>query len=118
MGACIRLRRFATPWFCEEDWPRWRDIDPQIEPDYATWLAGAMAHLKSLEDQGRLPEKVIVDPEVFLAWSAGYGGSVDNKVRAAFAAFAMHAHHSRDDRAEAVWCRDQPRSGAATNEAD
>ena len=93
----MRPRRFAIPWFREEDWPRWRDIDPHFEPDYAAWMAGATAHVRSLEGQDRLPEKVIVDPEHFLAWSAGFGGNVDGKARAAFAAFIMHARRSREE---------------------
>ena len=112
------LRRFAVPWFCEEDWLRWREIDPQFEPDYATWLAGAVAHLEGMKDQGRQPEKVIIDPEVFLAWSAALAGAL-------MARLAPPLLLSLCTRAKAARIeprlpgdRDQPVSGAATNDAD
>jgi hypothetical protein len=87
----MQLRRSAIPWFREEDWSCWCEIDPTFEPDHASWLITAMARLKRLEGPDRVIEKVIVDPEVFLSWSATYGGNVNGKARAAFAAFTVHS---------------------------
>jgi hypothetical protein len=75
----------AVAWLRKEDWPRWQAIDSQL-PSYDNWLRKIEALIKEAEKRGQLPEKVIVEPDVFLNWCKATGCEVNRNTRAQFAA--------------------------------
>lgn len=79
----------ALAWMRKEDWPRWLEIDPEFQPDYAHWLARMNAASAQLTAQGVPVMKVIVDPDEFLAWSRENGQGIGSTDRASFAVFKM-----------------------------
>jgi hypothetical protein len=59
----------ALAWFRKSDWQRWLEICPgAFEPDYDHWLKRCEGQMKALERQGILVEKVMMDPDKYLAW--------------------------------------------------
>jgi len=81
----------AVAWMREEDWPRWLAIDPDFQPDYGKWLAKTEAAFKSFEAQGHKLEKIVLDPDDFLAWSREFaGGEVNSNARSKYAALMLH----------------------------
>ncbi|MCR5875137.1 hypothetical protein LRS10_13645 [Phenylobacterium sp. J426] len=78
----------ALAWMRKEDWPRWLAIDPDFQPDYDHWLRRVEAGIKEIEARGHQVQKVVLDPDKFLAWSREFaGGEVNSKARSRYAAF-------------------------------
>lgn len=48
----MSLKALGVAWFRKEDWPRWRAIDPDFEPDYDRWLRKAEAEVKKTREFG------------------------------------------------------------------
>jgi hypothetical protein len=89
-----KMVAMAVAWLRKEDWPRWLAIDPDFQPDYNHWLTRMEAAVKSLEGQGTLVEKVIVDPDEFVEWcKLNNGRKVDSKGRGAYAAQTLAKRH-------------------------
>jgi len=88
------LRGLAVAWFRKEDWARWRSIDPSFEPDYDYWLGRSEEAIQRIGATQRV-EKVIIDPDEFLKWSAANGGKIDAKARAAYAAISLAESDNR-----------------------
>ena len=63
------VKGMAVAWFKQSDWPRWMRICPGgFEPSYTHWLSRAEAALADLDRQGTPYQKVVIDPDEFLAW--------------------------------------------------
>jgi hypothetical protein len=98
------MKTLSIPWFREEDWPRWRSIDPDFQSDYPCWLGRFETVFERYEAMtqimGHRVIKVVIDPDEFLKWSrANVDGKTDNMALAAFAAYkamridAIHLVH-------------------------
>ena len=59
----------ALSWFRREDWPQWREIDPDLEPDFDYWQARSDGAFAEFQAAGVPVLKVVIDPDEFLAWS-------------------------------------------------
>ena len=94
IAAVMILKTLAISWFRREDWARWRAIDPDFQPDYSHWLLRAELAFERHQSPLYVLEKVIIDPDEFLAWSRLNGGKVDTQARAAFAAIQLGKKHS------------------------
>jgi len=80
----------ALAWMRKEDWPRWLAIDPDFQPDYEKWLRKVEAGIQRLEAEGRKVEKVLLDPDEFIAWSREFaGGRADSQARSQYAALRL-----------------------------
>ena len=81
-----KMRAMAVASLREADWPRWRSIDPDFQPDYDHWLRRIESAIREFEAQGVRVVKVDVDVDEFLIWATvSNGGRVDSQTRAAFA---------------------------------
>jgi len=77
----------AVTWYRKKDWPRWLDLDPNFEPDYDYWLKRSEGQIAALEKEGMLIEKVMVDPDTFVAWCKFQGcDPASTSARASYAA--------------------------------
>ena len=93
----MNIKTLAVTWFREEDWPRWRAIDPDFQPDYDHWLEKSELAMVDYDDPRYVLEKVMVDPDEFFEWSrVNTGGSVDQQARAAYAGFVVMKKHRTD----------------------
>jgi hypothetical protein len=75
----------VIPWLRKEDWPRWQSIDPKLRT-YDDWLRKIEVTIKNVEKRGYLAQKVIVNPDDFLAWCESIKCKVDRNARSHFAA--------------------------------
>jgi hypothetical protein len=75
----------VVAWLKGEDWPRWQSLDAQL-PAYDRWLKKINAGIEQAEHRGARTEKVVVDPDLFLAWSKAHGKPIDRTARAQYAA--------------------------------
>lgn len=82
-----QLQGISAAWLRREDWPRWREIDPTMRPDYDGWLAKMEAAFTRYQQAGIPIVKVMIDPDEFLTWAKDRGVAPDSNGRAAFAAF-------------------------------
>lgn len=85
----MALKGLAVAWFREEDWARWRSIDPDFQPDYDHWLRRAETAFERHKALGKRVVKVTLDPEEFVVWSRATTGVVDAGARAEFAAIRL-----------------------------
>jgi hypothetical protein len=76
----------AAAWFRREDWPRWREIDPTIQPDFDVWLQGMEAAVDRYRAVDTPIVKTIILPDEFLAWTKATGHRVTTTARAEYAA--------------------------------
>ncbi|MCK1693678.1 hypothetical protein [Bradyrhizobium sp. 144] len=83
----------AVAWMRKEDWPRWLAIDPNFQPDYDHWLKRMNAAVQRLEAEGKLCEKVEIDPDEFLDWCRLNGCKVEPNSRATYAAQILAKRH-------------------------
>ena len=77
----------GVAWFERSAYPRALEVmeDAGLLPtSYDEWLARAEVVIEQLRRQGRLPVKIELDPERFLAWCKGEGVTRDSDARAAF----------------------------------
>lgn len=74
----------AVAWLRKEDRPRWQAIDSQL-PTYDQWLSKIETAIKEVEKRGHVTEKVIVNPDDFVAWCAANGREVERNARSQFA---------------------------------
>jgi hypothetical protein len=82
----------AVTWFRKKDWPRWLELDPEFQPDYDYWLKRMKGQIEALEKAGILVERVVVDPDKFVAWCNFQGcDPASTSARAAFA--SMRGKH-------------------------
>ena len=77
--------QFAIPWLKEEDWPRWRLIDPELPP-YDRWLAKVNRFVAEAQKKSIVAEKISVDPDVYADWCKGKGKPINRNTRAEYAA--------------------------------
>ncbi len=90
-----KMVAMAVAWFREEDWQRWRAVDPNFQPDYERWRRRIEAAIKDLvEGRGVLVEKVTIDPDEFVEWCRVNGCKVDSKGRVAYAAQTVAERYS------------------------
>ncbi len=89
----MALKALAIAWFRKEDWPRWRAIDPDFEPDYDRWLRKVEAEMKKRESSEYVLDKVIIDPDEFTDWCRVNRRKVDSRARAIYAAFMLSRKH-------------------------
>jgi hypothetical protein len=75
----------ALAWLRREDWPRWQAIDADL-PAYEQWLAKMDIAISEIEKRGNVAEKVIVNPDDFVAWCRANGRQIERNARAQFAA--------------------------------
>jgi len=94
----INLQGLAITWFRREDWPRWLEIDPQFQPDYAHWLKRMDKALVAYRAAGIPIIKPLVHPDAFLAWAQANGKSVGPTARAAYAALKARDHDSQQEK--------------------
>ena len=86
----MNIKTLAVTWFRKEDWPRWLAIDPEFQPDYATWLKKSEQAMVDHADPRYVLEKVMVDPDEFLEWTrVNAAGQVDQHARTAYAGFVL-----------------------------
>ena len=83
-------------WLREEDWPQWRAIDPKL-PTYDRWLRKTEGGTKKIEKHGFSAEKVIINPDDFLAWCNSVGCKVDRKARSYFATSLLIGRWGKDN---------------------
>ncbi len=74
----------AVAWLRKEDWSRWQAIDSQL-PTYEQWLSKIETAIKEVEKRGQVAEKIIINPDDFMAWCAANGREVERNARAQFA---------------------------------
>ena len=89
----MNLKTLAVTWFRREDWPRWLAIDPEFDPDYDNWLKKSERALLEHADPRIVLEKVMVNPDEFLAWSRMNGGDIGTRARAAYAGMTLAEKH-------------------------
>jgi len=58
-----RLRRLALATLRPEDWPRWLELDPEFQPDYAHYRARMDAAAAQLKAAGVATVEVVVLPD-------------------------------------------------------
>lgn len=75
----------ALAWLRKEDWSRWQAIDSNL-PTYDKWLSKMGIVSKEIEKRGHIAEKVIVNPDDFVAWCQVNGREIERNARAQFAA--------------------------------
>ena len=92
----MKMQALALAWFREDDFPRWRSIDRNFEPDYQHWLRRMDATFTRLKATGAPVVKVVLDPDEFLAWSNATGAGIGTKARSAFVAIKARSLDHRD----------------------
>ena len=93
----MNIKTLAVTWFRKEDWPRWLAIDPDFDPDYENWLKKSERAMVAHADPRFVLEKVMVDPDEFLAWSrANAAGNVGQRARAQYVAEVLMKKHRTD----------------------
>ncbi len=84
------MQRIAMAWFREDDWPQWRAMDPDFQPNYQHWLR-RMERLVATQPAGITLVKVMIEPAEFQRWRTAFGRGVDTHDRALFAAMKLQA---------------------------
>ena len=98
----------ATTWYRKKDWPRWLKLDPEFQPDYDHWLKRMEGQIAALEKQGVLIEKVVVDPDKFLAWCKFQGcDPASTSARASYA--SMRGKHEKIGKDSLTGCPSESR---------
>lgn len=77
--------RIAVAWLLEEDWPRWRAIDPEL-PGYDRWLEKIDQAIGEAESRGMVAERITVDPDAFAKWCRDIGEPLNRNTRSRYAA--------------------------------
>jgi len=82
----MKMQGLGVAWFREDDFPRWRSIDPNFQPDHQHWLQ-RMEEVFTRYQAASLPViRVIIEPNQFLEWSRANDAGVGTEARAAFVA--------------------------------
>lgn len=93
----MRFQGVAAAWLRQEDWPRWLEIDPDFQPDYAHWLKRMEKAVAKHQAAGIPIVNVMVDPDEFMAWAKANGGTTNSDQRARYAAWkAMQDEGARE----------------------
>jgi hypothetical protein len=80
--------RVGVPWLSEQDWPKWREIDPEMLP-YEIWRAKADDAIGELRDRGVAPVMIDVGPREFADWCRIAGKPSDRHSRCEYAAVRL-----------------------------
>lgn len=74
----------AVAWLRREDWPRWQAIDSDL-PAYDQWLNKIETAIKEVKKNGQIAEKIIINPDDFVAWCRTNNRQIERNARALFA---------------------------------
>ena len=93
----------AVTWFRKKDWPRWLSMDPNFQPDYDYWLKRMKGHIAAFKKQGVPIEKVVLDPDAFVAWCSFQGcDPASTSARASYAGMRGKHEKIRDGRLDGL----------------
>lgn len=81
----MKVQGICAAWFRREDWPKWMALDPDVQPDFAKWLAKMEKAVANYQKAGIPIIKVVIDPDEFEAWAKQNGRGFGTNDRAAFA---------------------------------
>jgi hypothetical protein len=85
----MNVQALGLCWFREEDWPRWRAMDPLFQLDYQHWLRRNEEAVQRHKAAGVPIEKIMVDPDEFLAWANAVGIGTGTLARAQYIAVLL-----------------------------
>ncbi len=88
----LNIRAVGVPWFTAETWPRLLAVvdDADLMPaTYAEWIALAEPRFAQHVADGLPVERVLIDPDEWVAWCEANNLPIDRKARAAFAAVVL-----------------------------
>jgi hypothetical protein len=82
----LNLQGMGAAWFRRDDWARWHELDPTIQPDFDAWLGKMEVAVAGFRARGVAVVKVMIDPDVFVAWADANGHGYDTRGRQIYAA--------------------------------
>ena len=82
----------AVAWLEQADWPRWQKIDRELPP-YDRWLSKIATLIAATEQFGARAEKILVDPDLFVAWCKLHGKPIDRNSRSLYAVIQLARRH-------------------------
>ena len=84
----MKTKKCALAWLRQEDWPRWKALDPGMTT-YPHWLSKVTKATADAERQGIAVVKIAVDIDDFVSWCTASGRPIDSGSRAMFAGMLL-----------------------------
>lgn len=94
----MNLKGIGAAWFRREDWERWRELDPDLRPDFDDWLKRMEAAFAKYQAAGLPIVKVVIDLDTFIAWADANGTGYASDARTVYAGMRAHEMDSSGDR--------------------
>ena len=89
--------RVAVAWLLEEDWLRWKALEPDL-PSYDQWLSRVETAIEEVEKRGQVAEKVVIDPYEYFGWCRARDRKVERSARAQYVADVVSRRMDNDGR--------------------
>ena len=84
----------ASAWFRREDYERFRALAPDgagLPAMFDEWEKEALRQLAQFSKQGIVVEKIVIDPDQFVAWCRTAKIEPNQKARTQYAVFRLQA---------------------------